>query len=154
MHASAASSSENHNTATLGFWILVHIWEFIVIASEEYELHKVCGEIYDSVLCVSRISDIHLQEPIAEFNFLLPQKTYLELYEIGSSDGSGYIGYITPILDSYQCFGGTNSFLPQGIVKIQTASEMLAVVSKTIHCHIPADSNVHTLNCYGMDFTN
>lgn len=58
----------------------VQTWELIVIASDEYELYEVCGEIYDTVLWVSRISDMHLQESIAKFNFLLPQKTYLELY--------------------------------------------------------------------------
>jgi hypothetical protein len=61
----------------------------IVIALEE--LYKVCGEIYDTALCVSRISDMRLGESIGKFNFLLPQKTYLELYEIGGSDGSDCI---------------------------------------------------------------
>jgi hypothetical protein len=67
----------------------------IVISLEE--LYEVCGDIYDTVLCVSRISDVRLQESIAKFNFLLPQKTYLQLYEIGGSDGSDCEGYITPI---------------------------------------------------------
>jgi hypothetical protein len=52
------------------------------MASGECELNEVSGEIYDTVLCVSRISDIRLQESIAKFNFLLPQKTHLEFYDI------------------------------------------------------------------------